>query len=164
MLIFGLYKFYIVLNQWFANIVSFTLVVFLVLPIILTLVVYIPLTPGLNKIPAQYLKCIFLWFTIPYDGWKVIHKDKFDIDVVSEHWNKKVIYNWCYIDIILHNKDPSRIDRKSHLTILKFLYTHPIWIEQKGITIFALHSPLEKINQSRSFKSFLTARSPFCYR
>ena len=29
-----------------------------------------------------------MWFTIPYNGWKVINGDE---DIVDEHWDMKVI-------------------------------------------------------------------------
>ena len=40
-----------------------------------------------KKKPLEYLKAIFMWFTIPYNGWKVITGDK---DIVDEHWILKV--------------------------------------------------------------------------
>ena len=42
------------------------------------------------KKPIQYLKCLFLWFTVPYNGWKIITGDK---DIEQEHWAMKVINN-----------------------------------------------------------------------
>ena len=42
------------------------------------------------KKPLEYLKTIFMWVTIPYTGWKVIHGDE---DIVNEHWFMKVINN-----------------------------------------------------------------------
>ena len=44
-----------------------------------------------NKKPLEYLKMIFLWFTIPYNGWKVINGG--DKDIVGDHWVMKVINN-----------------------------------------------------------------------
>ena len=44
-----------------------------------------------NKKPLEYLKTIFMWFTIPYNGWKVINGG--DQDIVNEHWFMKVINN-----------------------------------------------------------------------
>ena len=42
-----------------------------------------------NKKPLAYLKAIFMWITIPYNGWKVINGG--DKDIQQEHWSMKVI-------------------------------------------------------------------------
>ena len=47
--------------------------------------------------PLEYLKTIimqgiFMWFTIPYNGWKMINGDKV---IVVDHWEMKVINNKC---------------------------------------------------------------------
>ena len=48
--------------------------------------------PEDNKKPSEYFKYIFMWFTIPYNGWKMINGDK---DIEDEHWVMKVINNKC---------------------------------------------------------------------
>ena len=48
----------------------------------------IPFSPR-NKEPLVYFEIIFLWFTIPYNGWKMITGE--DEDIVDEHWEMKVI-------------------------------------------------------------------------
>ena len=80
------------------NIASLTLVVLLTLPIFLSvMVIFLDLiyhvmkcckTFSSKKKALEYLKFIFIWFTIPYNGWKVINGDK---DIEVEHWTIKVI-------------------------------------------------------------------------
>ena len=45
-----------------------------------------------NEKRLEYqMKMIFIWFTTPYNGWKVINGDE---DIEDEHWNMKVIDNY----------------------------------------------------------------------
>ena len=59
------------------------------LPIIIGSVPAVVSDPKRNKKPLEYLKMIFLWFTIPYNGWKVINGG--DKNIVEDHWFMKVM-------------------------------------------------------------------------
>ena len=42
----------------------------------------------------KYIEAVFLWFFLPYNGWRVI-KHNGDEDIEKEHWNIKVFNENC---------------------------------------------------------------------
>ena len=69
------------------------------LPIIINFGIIVSV-PMFNKKPLEYLKTIFMWFIVPYNGWKMINvgdEDIFDehMRIVDEHWRMKVINIKC---------------------------------------------------------------------
>ena len=50
--------------------------------------------PKTRKNQMKYIEAVFLWFFLPYNGWRVI-KHNGDEDIEKEHWNIKVFNENC---------------------------------------------------------------------
>ena len=45
--------------------------------------------PKLRKNTLNYLEAIFFWFTLPYNGWRLIENNN-DENIENQHWFMKV--------------------------------------------------------------------------